>query len=81
MVDKSSAKDQKVFKEVDFEYIGSKDESAEERTIASRARLRDQLEADIEAFLSEGGEVRHIQPNVLADPPRKPTSNYGGRPI
>lgn len=42
-----------------------------------RQRLRD----EIEAFLARGGMIRQIPENVLADPPKKPESNYGGQPI
>ena len=27
------------------------------------------------------GKISSIEPNVMADPPRKPESNYGSRPI
>lgn len=42
---------------------------------------RQQLQAQIEAFISSGGKIRQIAQNVLADPPKKPQSNYGGQPI
>jgi hypothetical protein len=66
---------------VDLEFVGSNEEMAETRTLASRARLRDQMQTDIEAFLTQGGEISEIAPNVMADPPQKPSSNYGSRPI
>ena len=69
------------FKDIDLEYIGSKDEQAETRTVASRARLRTQMDADIEKFLSKGGTISEIEPNVTADPPTKPQNSYGSRPI
>ena len=68
-------------KSVDLEFVGSNEEMAETRTLASRARLRDQMQADIDAFLNSGGEISEIAPKVMADPPQKPTSNYGSRPI
>lgn len=46
-----------------------------------RARARMQLESDIEAFLASGGKIQSIDNNVMADPPKKPQSNYGGQPI
>ncbi|MCV6613576.1 MAG: hypothetical protein OIF35_01280 [Cellvibrionaceae bacterium] len=46
-----------------------------------RAELRDELERQVEQFLQQGGEIKKIEPNVMADPPKKPTSNYGSRPI
>ena len=42
---------------------------------------RRRIESEVEAFLSNGGTINHIDPNVMADPPKKPTSNYGGQPI
>lgn len=67
--------------EVDMNFLGSKDDAAESRTVGSRARVRGKLEADIESFLSSGGKIDAIDANVMADPPRKPESNYGSRPI
>lgn len=66
---------------LDLAYIGSKDESAESRNVASRERVRSSLQSEIEAFLSGGGQIAEIEPNVMADPPKKPESNYGSRPI
>lgn len=54
---------------------------AEERTIASRQALRDEMDRQVAEFLSRGGEIKKIDPNVTADPPRKPESDYGSRPI
>jgi len=67
------------------DYIGSRDDRPEDRSISSRAHMRDELSNQIEAFLSSGGRISEVPPevppNVMADPPRKPTSNYGSRPI
>ena len=57
------------------------DEVPEERTVASRQKLRDEMAQEIEAFLARGGKIAQIEPNVTADPPRKPDSDYGSRPI
>ena len=64
----------------DMEFIGSTEEGVL-RSIASRKKLRNQMENEVEAFLKAGGAINEIEPNVMADPPRKPTSNYGSRPI
>lgn len=56
-------------------------EAMEDFSIASRQKARDELEAQIAAFLAKGGKIDHVEPNVTADPPKKPTSDYGGRPI
>lgn len=66
---------------VDLAFIGSREESAESRNAASRARVRSELDTQVEEFLRSGGNIENIEPNVMADPPRKPESNYGSRPI
>ena len=48
---------------------------------AERERAREQLEADVEAFLAGGGKIQEVDVNVMADPPKAPQSNYGGQPI
>lgn len=50
-------------------------------SIASRQKAREELDAQIAEFLARGGRINEIDPNVTADPPKKPTSDYGGRPI
>lgn len=57
------------------------EDSAEERTVASRQKMREEMAAEVEAFLARGGKIAQIEPNVTADPPRKPDSDYGSRPI
>ena len=56
-------------------------DDSELHTLSSKAHIRESLEEDIANFLKNGGEVKQIAPNVMADPPKKPESNYGGRPI
>lgn len=57
------------------------EEVPEERTVASRQAQRDEMERQIAEFLARGGKISQIEPNVTADPPRKPDSDYGSRPI
>ena len=52
-----------------------------DRTISSRAAERQQLEEDMARFLSKGGTIQEIDRDVRMDPPKKPQSNYGSRPI
>ncbi len=52
-----------------------------DRTLSSREAERRKLEEDMKQFLGGGGEIHQIDRNVRMDPPRKPTSNYGSRPI
>ncbi|MGB1192761.1 MAG: hypothetical protein ACPG3T_07535 [Pseudomonadales bacterium] len=67
--------------DVDLAFIGSKDEVAETRNAASRERVRSVLDDEVARFLNSGGKIDNIAPNVMGDPPRKPESNYGSRPI
>jgi len=66
---------------VDLSFIGSREEIAESRSVTSRKRLRSQVETDIEEFLNKGGRINEIAPDVTADPPKRPESNYGSRAI
>ncbi|UTA48070.1 hypothetical protein L1F30_00680 [Simiduia sp. 21SJ11W-1] len=50
-------------------------------SVRSREATRAALNAQIEEFLARGGKINHVDNNVTADPPKKPTSNYGSRPI
>lgn len=49
--------------------------------VCTKENERQRIAEEIEAFLSRGGSIDQIDRNVMADPPRKPTSNYGGQPI
>jgi hypothetical protein len=66
---------------VEKEFFGSLNDRPEDRTVTSRARIRNELSNQIESFLAQGGQINQIEPNVMADPPRKPDSDYGSRPI
>ena len=69
------------FDGVDIGYLGSRDEPAEERTVESRKKLRESLNNQVEQFLKKGGKIQEIPTNVTADPPKKPSGDYGNRPI
>lgn len=56
-------------------------DEAETLTVSSKEALRRQLEEEMERFLARGGRVQEIPPDVTADPPQKPVSNYGSKPI
>lgn len=51
------------------------------RTPNSQADVRAQMAAEIEAYLARGGSVTEVQRGLRADPPKKPESKYGSRPI
>ena len=57
------------------------DAGAEGADLTARNRIRAQLDADVEAFLARGGKIQSVEANVMADPPKRPESNYGGQPI
>lgn len=45
--------------------------------INARAETRSQLEADVAAFLNQGGNIEQVPRSYRADPPKKPENNYG----
>ncbi|WP_220812525.1 transcriptional regulator SutA [Pseudomonas paralcaligenes] len=57
------------------------DEVEELPSVEAKQKERDALAMAMEEFLSRGGKVQEIEPNVVADPPKKPDSKYGSRPI
>lgn len=50
-------------------------------SIEAKQRERDALERAMAEFLARGGKVQEVEPNVVADPPKKPDNKYGSRPI
>lgn len=50
-------------------------------SFSKKAAERDELSRQIEAFIESGGKINLIEPDVMADPPKKPSSNYGSQPI
>jgi hypothetical protein len=58
-----------------------KDDGADARTVAGRQKVREKLAKDVEAFLAKGGRIQEVDANITADPPVRPTSEYGSRPI
>jgi len=51
------------------------------KSVTAHNEARKSLEDDVAAFLARGGRIEQVADNVMADPPRKPQSNYGSRPI
>lgn len=50
-------------------------------SLEAKAREREMLERQIAEFIARGGQVQEIDSNVVGDPPKKPDSKYGSRPI
>jgi hypothetical protein len=52
-----------------------------QRNIAFKANERDELDQAISAFLNSGGNIKEVNAGERKDPPKKPESKYGDRPI
>ncbi len=50
-------------------------------SMEAKNKERDALARAMEEFLARGGQVQEVEPNVVADPPKKPDNKYGSRPI
>ncbi|AZE58208.1 hypothetical protein C4K03_6101 [Pseudomonas synxantha] len=50
-------------------------------SVEAKNKERDALARAMEEFLARGGKVVEVEPNVVADPPKKPDNKYGSRPI
>ena len=50
-------------------------------SVEAKNKERDALARAMEEFLSKGGKVQEVEANVVADPPKKPDTKYGSRPI
>ncbi|NRH27716.1 MULTISPECIES: transcriptional regulator SutA [Pseudomonas] len=50
-------------------------------SVEAKQKERDALAQAMEEFLARGGKVQEVEPNVVSDPPKKPDSKYGSRPI
>lgn len=50
-------------------------------SMEAKQKERDPLAKAMEEFLARGGKVQEVEPNVVADPPKKPDNKYGSRPI
>ncbi|MFW5823920.1 MAG: hypothetical protein ACOCVV_03025 [Marinobacter sp.] len=48
------------FDETSLDSSGSWSEAQDNHSVAGRARIRAQLEADIQAFLSQGGQIQQV---------------------
>lgn len=51
------------------------------RTPKCQEDARSQMANEVEAFLAQGGAVTEVERGYRADPPKKPESKYGSRPI
>lgn len=56
-----------------------RNEPLEDFSIAARQRMRDELNAQVEAFLARGGKINELPTAFNSVPPKKPASDFGGR--
>ena len=60
---------------------GLTSDSDDNHSIAGRARVRAQLQADIEAFLSQGGKIQEVDTSFRSDTPRKVDVGFNNRSL
>ena len=70
------------FDESNLEQSGSwTSDSDDNHSIAGHARVRAQLQADIEAFLSQGGRIQEVDTSFRSDTPRKVEVGFNNRSL
>lgn len=52
-----------------------------ETSLNAKEAERLRIHEEVQAFLKQGGKIDRISSDIVADPPKKPESNYGGQPI
>ena len=57
------------------------DDNTVDSNLTAKEAERQRIQAEIEAFLKQGGQITQVDNTVMTDPPRRPESNYGGQPI
>lgn len=68
------------FDESNLEQSGNWSVDTEDtHSIAGRARIRAQLQQDIEAFLSQGGQIEEVDTAFRTDAPRKVDAGFNNR--
>ncbi|MBL3555887.1 MULTISPECIES: hypothetical protein [Marinobacter] len=70
------------FDESNLEQSGSwTHDSDDTHSIAGRARIRAQLQQDIESFLSQGGRIEEVDTAFRSDSPRKVEVGFNNRSL
>ncbi len=69
------------FDENSLEPSAGWNDSDDTHSVAGRARIRAQLEADIQAFLSQGGQIQEVDTSFRSDAPRKVDVGFNNRSL
>lgn len=56
-------------------------DSEDTHSVAGRARIRAQLQRDIEAFLNQGGQIEEVDTAFRSDAPRKVEIGFNNRSL
>lgn len=56
-------------------------DNEDSHSVASRARIRAQLEKDIQAYLQRGGKIQQVETRFRSDPPRKAEVGFNNRSL
>ena len=67
--------------ESSLEVSGGWNDMDDNHSVAGRARIRAQLEADIQAFLNEGGRIEQVDTSFRTDTPRKVEVGFNNRSL
>lgn len=67
------------FEESSLEQTGNWNDVEDTHSIAGRARIRAQLDADIQAYLSRGGRIEEVDTSFRTDAPRKVDIGFNNR--
>lgn len=67
--------------ESSLESSGGWNETDDNHTIAGRARIRAQLESDIQSFLNGGGQIEQVDTRFRSEAPRKVEVGFNNRSL
>lgn len=67
--------------EVEASSKGQSDYLPEDFGIVARQKLRDELNAQVEAFLARGGRINEVPSNFNSSRPQKPVSDYSDQAL
>tara|TARA_R110000868_G_scaffold332159_1_gene593208 strand:- start:656 stop:898 length:243 start_codon:yes stop_codon:yes gene_type:complete len=65
----------------DDDSVSLQGDSNVDSSLTAKEAERQRIQAEIEAFLLQGGQITQVDNAVMTDPPRRPDGSYGGQPI